>query len=277
MGAAERLADYFNFSDHDTDYRTETLAGVTTFLAMAYIIVVNPAILSDAIVIEGYDQTEVFQMLAVVTILSSIVATAVMAFYAKRPFGLAPGMGLNAFFTYTVVIVLGVPWELALAAVFVEGIIFMALTAVGARKYIIELFPEPVKFAVGAGIGIFLLFLGLQELDLVVPYVDADGLPSGTLIELGNAIQSPVAALSVIGLGLTFFLYARGIKGSIIIGIVTTAIAGWAITLLGIVQPMCSRQREPTMISRTTGSFRCSHRCSTTSHRCFGALLTASA
>ncbi|OVE84451.1 NCS2 family permease [Natronolimnobius baerhuensis] len=237
MGAAERLADYFNFSDHDTDYRTETLAGVTTFLAMAYIIVVNPAILSDAIVIEGYDQTEVFQMLAVVTILSSIVATAVMAFYAKRPFGLAPGMGLNAFFTYTVVIVLGVPWELALAAVFVEGIIFMALTAVGARKYIIELFPEPVKFAVGAGIGIFLLFLGLQELDLVVPYVDADGLPSGTLIELGNAIQSPVAALSVIGLGLTFFLYARGIKGSIIIGIVTTAIAGWAITLLGIVQP----------------------------------------
>ncbi|THE63827.1 NCS2 family permease [Salinadaptatus halalkaliphilus] len=237
MGAIESVAAYFGFEEHNTDYRTEALAGLTTFLAMAYIIVVNPAILSDAIVIEGYDQGEVFQMLAIVTIIASIVATAVMAFYANRPFGLAPGMGLNAFFTYTVVIVLGVPWELALAAVFVEGIIFIALTAVGAREYIIELFPEPVKFAVGAGIGIFLLFLGLQEMDLVVPYVDADGLPSGTLVELGNAIQSPVAALSVVGLGFTFFLYARGIRGSIVIGILTTAIAGWALTLLGIVRP----------------------------------------
>ncbi|MFP8952553.1 NCS2 family permease [Natrialbaceae archaeon A-arb3/5] len=237
MGASDRIANYFGFATNETDYRTETLAGITTFLAMAYIIVVNPAILSDAIVIDGYDQGEVFQMIAIATILASIVATAVMAFYANRPFGLAPGMGLNAFFTYTVVIVLGVPWELALAAVFVEGIIFIALTAVGARKYIIELFPEPVKFSVGAGIGIFLLFLGLQEMDLVVPYVDADGQPDGTLIELGNALQSPVAALSIIGLAVTFFLYARGIRGSIVIGIIGTAIAGWAVTLLGFVQP----------------------------------------
>ncbi|RQG92883.1 NCS2 family permease [Natrarchaeobius halalkaliphilus] len=237
MGATDTIAEFFGFDEHETDYRTETLAGVTTFLAMAYIIVVNPAILSEAIVIEGYDQGEVFQMLAIVTILASIVGTAVMAFHANRPFGLAPGMGLNAFFAFTVVIVLGVPWELALAAVFVEGIIFIALTAVGARKYIIELFPEPVKFSVGAGIGIFLLFLGLQEMELVVPYVDADGFPSGTLIEMGNALQSPIATLSVIGLAFTFFLYARGINGSIVIGILTTAAAGWLLTLAGLVQP----------------------------------------
>jgi adenine/guanine/hypoxanthine permease len=242
MGA---IAEYFGFDEHGTDLRTEVIAGATTFLAMAYIIVVNPAILTDAILwdhetgevqeetmLNGtvYTEGEIFQMIAVVTIIASIAAILVMAFYANRPFGLAPGMGLNAFFTFTVVIILGVPWELALAAVFVEGIIFIALTAVGARKYIIELFPEPVKFSVGAGIGIFLLFLGLQEIELVVPY-------DATLVTLGNVLQSPVAAVSLAGLVLTLLLYARGLRGSIIIGIVTTAVAGWALTLAGAVSP----------------------------------------
>ncbi|MDJ1431582.1 NCS2 family permease [Halostagnicola sp. A-GB9-2] len=245
MGARETIAEFFDFDEHGTDFRTETLAGLTTFLAMAYIIVVNPAILSDAILydhdagefqettmINGVEYTsgEIFQMLAVVTILASIVAILVMALYANRPFGLAPGMGLNAFFTYTVVVILGVPWELALAAVFVEGIIFIALTAVGARKYVLELFPEPVKFAVGAGIGVYLLFLGLQEIQLVVPY-------DGTLITLGNVLQSPVAGLSLVGLVLMLLLYARGVKGSIVIGIITTAVAGWALTLAGVFEP----------------------------------------
>jgi adenine/guanine/hypoxanthine permease len=242
MGA---IAEYFGFDEHGTDLRTEVIAGATTFLAMAYIIVVNPAILTDAILwdhdagevqtettLNGtvYTEGEIFQMIAVVTILASIAAILVMALYANRPFGLAPGMGLNAFFTFTVVIILGVPWELALAAVFVEGIIFIALTAVGARKYIIELFPEPVKFSVGAGIGVFLLFLGLQEIELVVPY-------DATLVTLGNVLQSPVAALSLAGLVLTLLLYARGLRGSIIIGIITTAVAGWALTLAGAVSP----------------------------------------
>ncbi|MCU4925586.1 NCS2 family permease [Halobacteria archaeon AArc-dxtr1] len=226
MGVTDRVATYFGFDEHDTDIRTESLAGLTTFLAMAYIIVVNPAILSEAIQIEGYEQPEVFQMLAVTTILASIVAILVMAFYANRPFGLAPGMGLNAFFAFTVVLGLGVPWEVALVAVFVEGIIFILLTAVGARKYIIELFPEPVKFAVGAGIGVFLLFLGLQEMEIVV--ADPE-----TLVYLGNVATSPVAGLSLVGLALTFILWARGIKGSIVIGIVTTAVAGWLLTLAG--------------------------------------------
>ncbi|WP_436344549.1 NCS2 family permease [Natronorubrum sp. FCH18a] len=245
MGASDTIADYFDFEEYDTDYRTETLAGVTTFLAMAYIIVVNPAILSDAIlwdhqagefrdeaVINGttYTGGEIFQMLAVVTILASIAGILVMALYAKRPFGLAPGMGLNAFFTFTVVVILGVPWQLALAAVFVEGLVFIALTAVGARKYVIELFPEPVKFAVGAGIGVFLLFLGLQEMQVVVGY-------EGTLVTLGNVLESPVAALSLAGLFLTLLLYARGVRGSIVVGIVTTAVSGWLLTLAGVVAP----------------------------------------
>ncbi len=244
MGTLDTVAEFFEFREYDTDFRTEIVAGLTTFLAMAYIIVVNPAILSDAIlwdheagapaestVINGTEYTggEVFQMLAVVTIVASIVAILVMALYANRPFGLAPGMGLNAFFTFTVVVVLGVPWQLALAAVFVEGLLFIALTAVGARRYVLELFPEPVKFSVGAGIGVFLLFLGLQEMEVVVAY-------DATLITLGNVLESPVAALSLAGLLVMLLLYARGVRGSIIVGILLTAAAGWLLTLSGVVE-----------------------------------------
>ena len=228
MGAADSLAEYFDFEEHDTDLRTETLAGATTFLAMAYIIVVNPSILMPAIMTDppaGMGEAEVLQMLAVVTILASVLAIVVMAFYAKRPFGLAPGMGLNAFFAFTVVLGLGVPWQVALAAVFVEGLLFIALTAVGARRYVIELFPEPVKFAVGAGIGVFLLFLGLQEMNVVVEY------PGGTLVQLGNFLLDPVAIVAVAGLALTLLLYARGVTGSIIIGILSTAVVGWLVAL----------------------------------------------
>ena len=227
MAVADTIAEYFEFEEHETDFSTEVLAGATTFLAMAYIVVVNPTIIGPAILTDppaGWGEAEVLQALSVVTILASVVAIAVMAFYAKRPFGLAPGMGLNAFFAFTVVLGLGVPWQVALAAVFVEGIVFIALTAIGARKYVIELFPEPVKRAVGAGIGIFLLFLGLQEMGVVV----AD---QATLATLGNFIVDPVAVLAVAGLGLTLFLYARGTNGSIIIGIVSTAVVGWLLTL----------------------------------------------
>ncbi|MDR9431271.1 MAG: NCS2 family permease [Natronomonas sp.] len=228
MGVADSLADYFDFEAYDTDFRTETLAGATTFLAMAYIIVVNPVILTPAIMTDppaGMGEAQVLQMLAVVTILASVAGIAVMALYAKRPFGLAPGMGLNAFFAFTVVLGLGVPWQVALAAVFVEGILFIILSAVGARRYVIELFPEPVKFAVGAGIGVFLLFLGLQEMGVIVEY------PDGTLVQLGNFFLDPTAIVAVAGLALTLFLYARGVTGSIVIGILSTAVVGWLIAL----------------------------------------------
>ncbi|PSQ27734.1 NCS2 family permease [Halobacteriales archaeon QS_9_68_17] len=237
MGLRESLADYFEFESHDTDLGTEILAGITTFLTMSYIIVVNPAVMTDqpgddgfpdGIALQGYPPGEVEQMLAVVTILASAVAIFVMAFYANRPFGQAPGLGLNAFFAFTVVGAMGIPWETALAAVVTEGVLFIVLTAVGAREYVIRLFPEPVKFSVGTGIGLFLAFIGLEAMQVVV----AD--PT-TLVTLGDLASDPVAVLSVLGLFLTLALYANGIRGSIVLGILATTAAGWALTIGGVV------------------------------------------
>ncbi len=230
------LADFFGFDEHDTNLRTEILAGVTTFLTMSYIVVVNPAIMAGipnekpGIIIEGYTYAQVTQMLAVVTILAAAVAIFIMAFYANRPFAQAPGLGLNAFFAFTVVGALGIPWETALAAVVTEGIIFILLTAVGAREYIIKLFPEPVKFAVGTGIGLFLAIIGLEEMKVVVD-------DPATLVTLGPVASDPVAILSVLGLFLTILLYAQGIRGSIMLGIIVTTVIGWVVTIAGITEP----------------------------------------
>jgi AGZA family xanthine/uracil permease-like MFS transporter len=236
MGLTETLEDYFDVQEHGSSVGTELVAGLTTFLTMSYIVVVNPDILAaipDAkpgIAVAGYSPAEVQSMLAVVTILAGAVATFVMAVYANRPFAQAPGLGLNAFFAFTVVGALGVPWQTALAAVVAEGILFIVLTVVGAREYVINLFPEPVKFAVGTGIGLFLAIIGLQAMGLVVD-------DPATLITLGSVASSPVAVLSVVGLFVTFVLYARGIPGSIIIGILGTSAAGWLLTTLGVVAP----------------------------------------
>ena len=226
-GGGSWFARYFGFEEHDTDMQTEIIAGATTFLTMSYIIVVNPAILSEAISIEGYSGGQVFQMIAIVTILASVVGIMIMAFYANRPFGLAPGMGLNAFFAFTVVLGMGIAWQTALAAVFVEGVLFILMTAVGARKYIIRLFPKPVKFSVGAGIGVYLLMLGLLEIGVSIP-------AQSTGVTLGPIAQSPASILGVAGLAFTFMLYARDVKGSVIIGIVSTALVGWILTLAGM-------------------------------------------
>lgn len=230
MTANDSVLDgFFGFSAFDTNLRTEVLAGITTFLTMSYIIVVNPSILGQAIQIQGYSDDQVVQMLAITTILASFIGTAIMALYANRPFGLAPGMGSNAFFAFTVVIVMGFRWQTALAAVFVEGVIFMFITAFGARRYIVELFPKPVKLSVGAGIGMFLLFLGLQEMQVVV---NSDA----TLVSLGDIASDPVALLAVCGLFVTFMLYAAGVRASILLGIVGTALAGWILTWAGAVE-----------------------------------------
>jgi AGZA family xanthine/uracil permease-like MFS transporter len=230
MGLVESVSDYFGVQEHGSSVRTELLAGLTTFLTMSYIIVVNPAILGEAISISGIPQSEVQSMIAVVTIISAALATFVMAVYANRPFAQAPGLALNAFFAYTVVIGLGVPWQTALAAVVVEGIIFIALTAVGAREYIFRVFPTPVKFAVGTGIGLFLALIGLQEMNVVAS-------DPATYVPLGPVASDPLAILSVVGLFVTFALYARGIRGSIIIGIVLTTVLGWLVTQVGLVGP----------------------------------------
>jgi AGZA family xanthine/uracil permease-like MFS transporter len=226
-GATGALAEYFDFEEHGTDLRTEVLAGVTTFLTMSYIVVVNPAILAEAIQPAGVGPGRTFQMLAVVTLISAAVATLTMAFYANRPFAQAPGLGLNAFFAFTVVGALGVPWQTALAAVVVEGVVFLGLTAVGAREYVINLFPEPVKLAVGAGIGLFLAIIGLEEMRVVAG--DAT-----TFLTFNPVFASdPVAIVSVIGLFVTLALYARGMRGSIVVGIILTSLMGYAASAMG--------------------------------------------
>ena len=230
MGLADSLSDRFDVQDHGSSVRTELLAGATTFMTMSYIVLVNPAILSGAITPQGVSQGEVQSMLAVVTIIAAATATLVMALYANRPFAQAPGLGLNAFFAFTVVGALGVPWQTALAAVVVEGLLFVALTAIGAREYVIGLFPKPVKFAVGTGIGLFLAIIGLQAMGIVVG-------DEATLVTLGSVASNPVAILSVLGLFLTLGLYARDVPGSIVIGIVVTTVAGWVLTRFGPISP----------------------------------------
>jgi len=240
MAVGDTLAEYFGFDEHGTDLRTEVLAGLTTFLTMSYIVVVNPSIMTGitengevvkpGVIIEGYTYSQTVQMLAVVTLIASAVAMLVMAFYANRPFGLAPGLGLNAFFAFTVVGALGIPWQTALAAIVTEGVLFILLTAVGAREYVIKLFPEPVKFAVGTGIGLFLAIIGLQAMGIVVD-------DSATLLTLGSVASDPVAILSLVGLFLTLALQARGAPGSIILGILLTTLAGMAVTFLGVTDP----------------------------------------
>ncbi|MFC4448513.1 NCS2 family permease [Halorussus aquaticus] len=260
MGVTEFVAEYFEFERWNTDVRTEVMAGLTTFLTMSYIVVVNPAVLADnpqsavrdGISIAGHSTAEVRAMLAVVTILAAATGTFVMAVHAKRPFAQAPGMGLNAFFAFTVVGSMGVPWQTALAAVFVEGVLFAALTVVGARTFIMRLFPEPVKFSVGTGIGLFLALIGLKEMHVVV----AD---SATLVTLGGVASDPVAMVSVVGLLGTFGLYARDVPGSVVLGIVGTTVLGWLVTAAGLVPEnagLVAGSVSPTYdISPLAGSF----------------------
>ncbi|MFC7136399.1 NCS2 family permease [Halobaculum litoreum] len=241
MGLQQQLAEYFEFEELGTDLRTEVVAGLSTFLTMSYIVFVNPSILvggtegspvgvKPGIIVEGVSYAQTVQMVAVVTLIAAAVATLIMALYAKRPFGQAPGLGLNAFFAFTVVGALGVPWETALAAVVVEGLLFILLTAVGARKYVINAFPTPVKLAVGTGIGLFLTIIGLEAMGIVVD-------DPATLVTLGAVASDPVAIVSVVGLFLTFALYARGIRGSIVLGILFTTVIGYVAAQVGLGSP----------------------------------------
>jgi len=200
----------FKLKEHQTDPKTEVLAGITTFMTMAYILIVNPLILSDA----GMDFGAVFTATAI----SSIIATLVMAFYANYPFALAPGMGLNAFFAYGIVLGMGYSWQMALAAVFIEGIIFILLTLFNVREAIVKAIPLNLKHAVSVGIGLFIAFIGLKNAGVVVPY-------EATIISLGD-MTSPGAIMALIGLVITGVLLAKGIRGALLIGIFATAIIG---------------------------------------------------
>ncbi|WP_040433231.1 NCS2 family permease [Chlorobium ferrooxidans] len=201
------MQSYFNFREHRTSYRQETLAGVTTFFTLAYIIVVNPAILAAAGIPKGPSMTA--------TILTSIFGTLLMAVYAKRPFAVAPYMGENAFIAYTVVQTLGYSWQTAMAAIFIGGVLFTLITIGGLRQWLAEAIPGSLKHSFSGGIGLFLAFLGLSEMGIVTL-----GVP-GAPVQLGNIAQLPVL-LSLGGLFLTAVLLIQRVTGAILAGIVAT-------------------------------------------------------
>ena len=216
----------FHLKENNTNARTEVIAGLTTFMTMAYILAVNPTMLSAA----GMDSTAVL----IATCLASFVGTMAMALLANYPFALAPGMGLNAYFAYTVCGNMGYSWKVALMAVFVEGIVFIVLSLTNVREAIFNAIPSTLKKGVSAGIGLFIAFIGLQGAHLVVSN-------SSTLVTYcdfaGNwHTQGICAVLALIGLIITVILYIKGFKGAILIGILVTWILGMLSQALGIYQ-----------------------------------------
>ncbi|KXZ40327.1 putative MFS transporter, AGZA family, xanthine/uracil permease [Alkalithermobacter thermoalcaliphilus JW-YL-7 = DSM 7308] len=209
----------FELSKHNTDAKTEILAGMTTFMTMAYILIVNPSILSAT----GMD----FGALFTATALSSVVATLIMALYANLPFALAPAMGPNAFFAFTVVLGMGYSWEMALTAVFLEGIIFIILSFFNVREAIINSIPIGIKKAVSAGIGLFIAFLGLFNSGIVVSgmFHVGDGKLDGIPLTIGH-ISSGSGLLAIIGIIITGFLLAKNVKGALLLGILITTVLG---------------------------------------------------
>ena len=205
------MEKFFMLKENNTDVRTEVLAGVTTFMTMAYILAVNPLILSDA----GMDAEGVFTA----TALSAAIATLVMALYAKYPFGLAPGMGLNAFFAYTVVLGdMQKPWQFALTAILIEGILFIILSFFSVREGIFDSIPLNLKNAVSVGIGLFIAFLGLDGAGIIQA-------GEGTLLGLGD-LTSGAPLVAIIGILVTGFLFAKNVKGALLIGILVSTLVG---------------------------------------------------
>ena len=205
------LKKLFGYDPTKTTVRTELLAGLTTFLTMSYILAVNPAMFSQ---LEGMSAGAVFTA----TALAAIVGSLAMALLGKMPFGLAPGMGLNAFFVYTVCMGMGYSWQFALTAVFIEGLIFIVLTLTNLREAIVNAIPASLKNAIGAGIGLFIAFIGLQNAGIVVNN-------DATLVSLGD-ITSGSALLGLIGLVVTGVLVIKDVRGGLLIGILVTTIIG---------------------------------------------------
>jgi AGZA family xanthine/uracil permease-like MFS transporter len=210
-----RIENYFEFARLKTNWRTEILAGVTTFLTMAYIVLVNPAILSAT----GMPLAAV----TAATCLSAAFGSILMGVVARYPIALAPGMGLNAYFTYAVCLKMHIPWQTALGAVFLSGVLFLALTAVGIRQMILRAIPHELYAAVASGIGLFIAFIGFRNAGLVV------GDPA-TLVTLGN-IRNPSAYLALIGLILMVALMAKKVRSALLIGVLAITGVAWAMGL----------------------------------------------
>ncbi len=209
----KRLESYFEFTHLGTNWRTEILAGVTTFLTMAYIVLVNPAILAAA----GIPLPAV----TAATCLSAAFGSILMGVVARYPIALAPGMGLNAYFTYTVCLKMHIPWQTALGAVFLSGVIFLLITAAGIRQMILRSIPHELYAAVASGIGLFIAFIGFRNAGLVVS-------DPATLVGIGN-IRNPTTALALFGLILMVALEIKKVRGSILIGVLVVTGIAWAL------------------------------------------------
>ncbi|MBQ3209681.1 MAG: NCS2 family permease [Alistipes sp.] len=201
----------FGFDSTQTTVKREIFAGVTTFLTMSYILAVNPSMFG---LLEGMPSGAVFTA----TALAAIVGSLAMAFWGKLPFGLAPGMGLNAFFVYSVCLGMGYSWQFALTAVLIEGLIFILLTVTNVREAIVNAIPQSLRHAIGAGIGLFIAFIGLSSAGVIVNN-------DATLVGLGD-ITSGSALLALIGLIITGFMFIRNVPGAILIGILVTMLIG---------------------------------------------------
>jgi len=212
------MKKYFQFEQLGTNYRRESIGGLTTFLSMAYILAVNPLMLANT----GMDQDAVF----VATALAAAVGTLIMGILAKYPIALAPGMGLNAFFAFSVVLGMGMPWETALTGVMFSGVIFIILSLTGLRETVINAIPAQLKYAVAAGIGLFITFVGLQGAQIIV--VD-----ESTLVKLGDLTNGDTL-LAVFGIVVTVILMAKKINGGIFYGIVITAVVGMIFNLVQV-------------------------------------------
>ena len=220
------LEKVFKLSKNGTTVKTEAMAGLTTFMTMAYILAVNPSILGDA----GMDPTAVL----LATAIASFIGTACMAFMANLPFALSAGMGLNAYLAYTVVLGYGYSWQVALLAVFVEGLIFVVLSLTNVREAIFNAIPLTLKRGVSVGIGLFIAFIGLQNAGLAV---DASTLVTITSFTENFSTHGICALLAVIGLLITAILHIRQVKGSILIGILATWVLGIICQLTGVYTP----------------------------------------
>lgn len=206
----QMLQKLFGFNAKETTVKTEIMAGITTFLTMAYILAVNPNILSET----GMDKGALFTT----TVIMSGLATIFMGLYAKLPLALAPGMGLNAFFAYSVCMIMGYSWQFALTAVFLEGLVFILLTVTNLREKIVDVIPDTLKNAISAGIGLYIAFIGLKSAGIIVNN-------DATLVCLGE-LSKGSALLGVIGIILTSVMLVKGVKGALLIGILVTTLIG---------------------------------------------------
>ncbi|MFD2680064.1 NCS2 family permease [Bacillus seohaeanensis] len=221
------MKNFFQFEQLGTNYRREFIGGLTTFLSMAYILVVNPITLSLQSVPDLPDSMRMdYGAVFVATALAAALGSLIMGLIAKYPIGLAPGMGLNAFFAYTVILTMGIPWQTALTGVLMSGLIFILLTVTGLREKIINAIPAELKFAVGAGIGLFITFVGFQNAGIIVNN-------DATLVGLGDLTDGNVL-LAIFGIFITVILMTKGVKGGIFIGMVVTAVVGMIFSLVNV-------------------------------------------